>query len=113
MRALSLDGLLPPIFGELDEQTKVPVKGAWISTMFFAVVASCLNLDVLCTIVSVGNLLSYVLVNGASIQMRMGFKPTKRSDGLRHYLTKGSPWSFMVFSLIHATILAYDGPSWL
>jgi basic amino acid/polyamine antiporter, APA family len=113
MRALSLDGLLPPIFGELDEQTKVPVKGAWISTIIFALIASCLNLDVLCTIVSVGNLLSYVIVNGASIQMRMGLMPAKQSDGLKYYLTKGSPWCFMFLSLIHSSILANDGPSWL
>jgi len=67
MRSLATDGLLPKIFGELDPETRVPVKGAWISTIGFAIVSSCLNLDVLCTLVSVGNLLSYVIVNAASI----------------------------------------------
>ena len=45
--------------------------------------------------------------------MRLGFVPTKKSDGFLHYLTKGAPWCFMVLSLGHASILAYEGPSWL
>lgn len=108
MRSLAMDGLLPKIFAELDPETKVPVKGAWISTIGFALVASCLNLDVLCTLVSVGNLLSYVIVNCASIQMRLAQKPTKKSDGFKHYLTKICPWLSVVFCLGHAIILAED-----
>ena len=65
MRALAKDGLIPAIFGELDPITKVPVKGAWISTIGFAFIASMLNIDTLCTVVSVGNLLTYSLVCAA------------------------------------------------
>ena len=111
MRSLAMDGLLPKIFAELDPETRVPVKGAWISTIGFALVASCLNLDVLCTLVSVGNLLSYVIVNCASIQMRLAQKPTKISDGMVHYLTKITPWLMVLFCLIHSIILADELPS--
>lgn len=111
MRSLATDGLLPKIFAELDPETRVPVKGAWISTIGFAIVSSCLNLDVLCTLVSVGNLLSYVIVNAASIQMRLRLKPTKKSDGFIHYVTKFSPWFFVILCLTHSIILADDLPS--
>lgn len=74
-RAFAKDGLLWPIFQEIDPKTKVPVKGAWISTIICALMAAFLNLDTLATLVSVGNLLVYAVIDAAVIQMRFAEVP--------------------------------------
>jgi amino acid transporter len=110
-RAFAKDGLLWPIFGELDPKTKVPVKGAWISTIICAVMAATLNLDTLATLCSVGNLLVYAVIDAAVIQMRLAEVPSK--PGRRQQIIFVAPWSFVVLSIISAFIVAAEAPLWL
>jgi amino acid transporter len=110
-RAFAKDGLLWPIFGELDPETNVPVKGAWISTIICALMAATLNLDTLATLCSVGNLLVYAVIDAAVIQMRLAEVPSK--PGRRGQIVFIAPWSFLVLSIISAFVVAAEAPLWL
>jgi len=110
-RAFAKDGLLWPIFEELDPDTNVPVKGAWISTAICALMAATLNLDTLATLCSVGNLLVYAVIDAAVIQMRLAEVPSK--PGRRQQIVFLAPWSFVVLSIISAFIVAAEAPLWL
>mmetsp|Transcript_21360 Transcript_21360/g.20509 ORF Transcript_21360/g.20509 Transcript_21360/m.20509 type:complete len:246 (-) Transcript_21360:436-1173(-) len=67
---LARDGLMFPIFGELNPKTKVPAKGAWISCFFICLCSFFLNLETITRLIALGNLSNYCLVNMALISLR-------------------------------------------
>ena len=77
------DGLFFKVFSEIDPVTKVPKKGAWIMCVAVCIICFFLDLEAMTIIISLGNLLSYSLVNLAVIVLRMrdpGRDSPKSSD---------------------------------
>jgi APA family basic amino acid/polyamine antiporter len=58
------------VFGELHPKYKVPVKGGWIICFFICLVSFFLDLEAITKIISVGNLMTYTVVNMAVIALR-------------------------------------------
>ena len=70
LKAFAKDGLLPEIFSYMDPVTKVPTKAAWIGGIVGAIASGCCDLDTLATLCSIGNLITYALIDLAVIQKR-------------------------------------------
>ena len=105
LRALGKDGLLPQVFAYMDPKTKVPTKAAWISTIIGAFCAGCLDLDTLATLSSIGNLITYALIEVALIQMRIKATPwTKKAQWSKteSFLYKWTPAIFFLLSFVSA-----------
>lgn len=71
MQVFASDGLLFQVFAEIDPVTKVPKKGAWIMCVVVCFICFFLDLEAMTTIISLGNLLSYSLVNLVVVVLRM------------------------------------------
>ena len=99
--AYAKDGLFFDVFRELDPQTKVPVKGAWIGVVPIVIGAFCLNLKHLACLCSLSNLLTYSLIDASVIALRLKKVPEEIKDkGWNKFLIKFCPWTFMILSLI-------------
>ncbi|MDE2183112.1 MAG: amino acid permease [Alphaproteobacteria bacterium] len=60
--AMSKDGMIPPLFGQVHTRFRTPWKSTIITGIFAAVLAGCLPLDILGELVSIGTLLAFVIV---------------------------------------------------
>jgi basic amino acid/polyamine antiporter, APA family len=69
--SMAKDGLLFPIFGEVDPITKVPTKGIIITGITCALLACFVDLQVLATVISLGTLLVFSFVDAAVIILRL------------------------------------------
>jgi basic amino acid/polyamine antiporter, APA family len=69
--SMAKDGLLFPIFGEVDPVTKVPTAGIIITGITCALFACFVDLQVLATVISLGTLLVFSFVDAAVIILRL------------------------------------------
>jgi amino acid transporter len=64
------DGLVPKIFGEVDSDTRIPVKGSWIVFIVVAIPAFFMDLEAITKLISMGNLFMYSFVSCIGIELR-------------------------------------------
>ncbi|XP_057539587.1 cationic amino acid transporter 4, vacuolar-like [Amaranthus tricolor] len=62
LMAMARDGLLPSFFSDIDEHTKVPVKGTIVTGILATTLAFCMDVSQLAGMVSVGTLLAFAAV---------------------------------------------------
>jgi basic amino acid/polyamine antiporter, APA family len=60
--AMGRDGLLPPVFAEVNPKTQTPVKNTLLCGVLMAIMAGFIPLDTLAELVNVGTLFAFVLV---------------------------------------------------
>lgn len=68
--AMSRDGLLPGMFGEVDPRTRTPVKTIALCGISIALLAGLLSLEQIVELVNIGTLAAFVLVCGGVIVLR-------------------------------------------
>lgn len=69
--SMAKDGLLFPIFGEVNPETHVPTAGILITGIMGAVLACFVDLQVLANVISLGTLLVFTFVDAAVIILRL------------------------------------------
>ncbi|ERM93567.1 hypothetical protein AMTRI_Chr03g149130 [Amborella trichopoda] len=62
LMAMARDGLLPPMFSDVNKHTQVPVKGTIVTGVLAAALAMCMDVSQLAGMVSVGTLLAFTVV---------------------------------------------------
>ncbi len=70
LMAMSIDGLLPSFFSDVNAETHTPVKNTVACGVAIAIAAGCLPLGVLAELVNIGTLVAFVLVCGGVIVLR-------------------------------------------
>jgi APA family basic amino acid/polyamine antiporter len=60
--AMSRDGMIPPLFCEIHPKFKTPWKSSLVTSVFCALLAGVLPIDILGELVSIGTLLAFVIV---------------------------------------------------
>jgi basic amino acid/polyamine antiporter, APA family len=60
--AMARDGMIPPLFSEIHPKFKTPWKSSIITSIFCAMLAGILPIDILGELVSIGTLLAFVIV---------------------------------------------------
>jgi basic amino acid/polyamine antiporter, APA family len=60
--AMSRDGMIPPLFSDIHPTFKTPWKSSIITSIFCAVLAGLLPIDILGELVSIGTLLAFIIV---------------------------------------------------
>jgi basic amino acid/polyamine antiporter, APA family len=60
--AMARDGMIPKLFGEIHPQFKTPWKSSIVTSVFCALLAGLLPIDILGELVSIGTLLAFVIV---------------------------------------------------
>ena len=78
LTAMSRDGLLSPLFSEVNRTTQTPVKNTVICGMIMAVAAGFLPLGILAELVNIGTLAAFVLVCIGVIALRSSHPNLKR-----------------------------------
>jgi APA family basic amino acid/polyamine antiporter len=76
--AMSKDGMIPPLFGEIHPKFKTPWRGSIITGIFCALLAGLLPLDILGELVSIGTLLAFVIVCFGVMVLRITKPNAKR-----------------------------------
>ena len=76
--AMSKDGMIPPLFGEIHPKFKTPWRGSIITGIFCALLAGLLPLDILGELVSIGTLLAFVIVCAGVMVLRITKPNAKR-----------------------------------
>ena len=71
MYSYAKDGLFFKVFQEIDPETKVPTKGAWLSIIPVGIAAFCLNLRKLAQVCSLCNLMTYAFIDMAVVALRL------------------------------------------
>jgi APA family basic amino acid/polyamine antiporter len=69
--SMAKDGLLFPIFGEINSETHVPTAGIIITGVLGSVLACFVDLQVLANVISLGTLLVFTFVDAAVIILRL------------------------------------------
>jgi len=88
------DGLVPDVFGEIDEHTRIPVKGSWIVFVIVAVPAFFMDLEAITKLISIGNLFMYSFVTCCGIVLRY----RERSSQSERSPFESWVWAFLVIS---------------
>lgn len=68
--AMSRDGLLPTLFGELNPKTRTPIKVIAVCGVSMAVIAGFAPISMVAELVNIGTLAAFVLVSGGVIALR-------------------------------------------
>ena len=87
--------------------TKVPVKGAWISCFFVSFVCFFLDLEELSKIISLGNLLSYSVVNAGAIALRFR-EPETASLEVSRSKPEIFAWLYILFAFLFSMSVGYS-----
>jgi APA family basic amino acid/polyamine antiporter len=69
--AMGRDGMLPPMFKSVDEETLTPVKNTFFTCGFIAVLAATVPIDKLFDLVSIGTLAAFATVSATVILLRV------------------------------------------
>lgn len=84
--AISRDGLISPLFGQVNTKTKTPIKNTVICGIVIALFAGFIPLGVLAELVNIGTLVAFVLVCAGVIVLRIKYpdmeRPFKAPGGL-------------------------------
>jgi APA family basic amino acid/polyamine antiporter len=91
--SMAKDGLLFPIFGEVNPETHVPTAGILITGFICAVLACFVDLQVLATVISLGTLLVFTFVDAAVIILRLRPWHQHRSLSERAFVLQTPPMS--------------------
>jgi APA family basic amino acid/polyamine antiporter len=83
--AMTRDGLLPPVFGEVHSGTRTPIKIILICGVLMALIAGFVPLDQIAELVNIGTLAAFALVCGGVVVLR------KQQPGLERPFK--TPWS--------------------
>lgn len=68
--AMGRDGMLPPMFKEVDERTQSPNKNVLVTCFLVAILASSVPIDKLFDLVSIGTLAAFMVVSATVIILR-------------------------------------------
>lgn len=78
LTAMSRDGLLSPLFSDVNRKTQTPVKNTVICGLIMAVAAGFIPLNALAELVNIGTLAAFVLVCVGVISLRQSHPDLKR-----------------------------------
>jgi basic amino acid/polyamine antiporter, APA family len=78
---MAMDGLIPKRFGNVNPKTQVPVFGTLVTGVTSSILALCLELSTLTSMISIGTLLAFTVVCAGVIVMRC----QPRGEGFQHY----------------------------
>jgi APA family basic amino acid/polyamine antiporter len=68
--AMGRDGVLPPVFKEVDQRTMSPIKNTFVTCAFIGVLAAVLPITKLWDLVSIGTLAAFIVVSSTVIILR-------------------------------------------
>ncbi|KJL32282.1 amino acid permease [Microbacterium azadirachtae] len=119
--AMSRDGMVPPIFGKVNERTRTPVQNTIIVSAVVAVLAGVIPISFLAEMTSIGTLAAFLVVSVGLIILRRrepdlerGFKvplypitPLLSIAGCLWIITQLRPVTIFVFAIWVALFLAF------
>jgi APA family basic amino acid/polyamine antiporter len=105
--SMAKDGLLFPIFGEVNPRTHVPAAGILITGVMCAFLACFIDLQVLANVISLGTLLVFTFVNAAVIILRLRPWHTHQSVSERAWVLRTPPMSRFASRLSDVTIACW------
>jgi APA family basic amino acid/polyamine antiporter len=107
--AMSLDGLVPPIFAVIHPRSRTPVAGTLVTTAMACLLAALLPISLLTQMVSVGALVAFISVALGVLVLRRA-----QPDVVRPFRTPGVPFvPIAAIVICFCLILALPPATWI
>ncbi|MCL1513264.1 amino acid permease [Parasaccharibacter sp. TMW 2.1891] len=108
--SMAQDGLLPPLFGRLNEKSRTPWASHIITAIAASVLAACLPIDMLGKMTSIGTLLAFIIVCFGVMILRL-----RQPDALRRFRTPGGPFLVPMLGILScgAVMVSMDLMTWV
>jgi basic amino acid/polyamine antiporter, APA family len=107
--AMSRDGLLPKVFGEVSSKTKTPVKSTMLTLIITGVTAAFLPINIVAELTNIGTLAAFIIVSIGIIVLRV-----KRPEVERPFRCPGVPViPILAVALCIYLIASLDPLTWI